>query len=133
MNNLKDDFKIEYTKNELCGHEFIINLEQFYKFNITEVDIAKRLIDYNFHPPTLSWPISKSLMIEPTETEDVEELDRFINAMKLIKREILDNPDIVKNSPYSISKIKNWNYNFSLEQAYFPNNMKKNFFHIHQE
>ena len=128
MDELKGDFKISFTKNNMCGHEFIIDLSEFTQHGVSEFDIAKRLIDYNFHPPTLSWPINKAIMIEPTETESKEELDRFIKALKSIKKEIYCNPEIVKNAPYNLDQIKNWNYNFTLQEAFFPNDIKKNYF-----
>ena len=80
-------FKVEAVSTDLVGHEFIIDLSEFYKDGITDKDV-KRHSDYNFHPPTMSWPINKSIMIEPTESENKEELDRFVNAMISIKKEI---------------------------------------------
>jgi glycine dehydrogenase len=112
----------------LAGHEFIITLEEFSKLNISDKDIAKRLIDYNFHPPTMAWPVPKSLMIEPTESEDLEELDRFIDAMIKIREEIeeikegkypIDNNPLV-NAPHSLDDITDWNFPYSIEKALYP-------------
>ena len=101
---------------------------EFKKYNINELDIAKRLLDYEFHSPTLSWPIANTIMIEPTESEDIEELDRFVNAMISIKKEIITNPDILKNAPHSLDLIKSWDYKYSIKDAYYPNNIKRSYF-----
>jgi glycine dehydrogenase len=126
---LEDDFTIFKADDvSLVGHEFIINLEEFGKYNISDKDIAKRLIDYNFHPPTMSWPVSKSIMIEPTESEGLEELDRFVEAMLSIKKEIndvklgkypQDNNPLV-NAPHSLDDISNWEYPYSMDIAFYP-------------
>lgn len=71
-----------------CAHEFIINVSEFKQHGIVEEDIAKRLIDYGFHGPTMSWPISGGLMIEPTESEDINECDRLCDALLQIREEI---------------------------------------------
>ncbi|KAF4523902.1 hypothetical protein B566_EDAN013615 [Ephemera danica] len=77
--------------NGLCAHEFIIDVRGFKKTaNIEAVDIAKRLMDYGFHAPTMSWPVAGTLMIEPTESEDKQELDRFCEALKCIRQEVRD-------------------------------------------
>ena len=86
MESLKDNYSIYKTNNfGRVGHEFIINFNEFKDIDIKDVDIAKRLIDYSFHPPTMSWPIPNSIMIEPTESESKQELDRFIEAMLCIR------------------------------------------------
>jgi glycine dehydrogenase len=132
-NYLKDRLEDHYTifkanDEDFVGHEFIINLEEFGKFNISDKDIAKRLIDYNFHPPTMSWPVSKSIMIEPTESENLEELDRFIEAMINIKNEIneikdgkftQDNNPLV-NAPHSLDDISDWKFPYSTDKAFYP-------------
>ncbi len=126
---LQDDFTI-YTTNEngRVGHEFIITLHEFNDVKIKDVDIAKRLIDYSFHPPTMSWPVPNSLMIEPTESESKHELDRFISAMKNIRIEIdeiregkypIDN-NVLKNSPHNMHSVKNWTFPYTIEKACFP-------------
>ena len=126
---LEDDYMI-YSENKggLVGHEFIIDLREFKKFGITEKDVAKRLLDYSFHPPTMSWPIPGSIMIEPTESEDLEELDRFISAMKSIREEIreiergeyqVDN-NVLVNSPHSIKDLVDWKYDYTTQKGCFP-------------
>ena len=86
---LKDTYKILYRGAKgRVAHEFILDLREFKRVDITESDIAKRLMDYGFHAPTVSFPVPGSLMIEPTESEDKTELDRFVDAMKRIRAEI---------------------------------------------
>lgn len=123
------------NENNLVGHEFIIDLNKFREFGVTEKDISKRLIDYNFHPPTMSWPVSGSLMIEPTESESLKEMDRFIEAMISIFYEIQEikenkyskDNNVLVNSPHSYSDLINWNFPYSKEKAFFPvDNLKKN-------
>jgi len=75
-------------RNGQCAHEFIIDLRPFKDAGIVEEDVAKRLQDYGFHSPTMSWPVGGTLMIEPTESEDKGELDRFCDALLLIRKEI---------------------------------------------
>jgi glycine dehydrogenase len=84
MKRLEDHYEVLYTnKNGFCAHEFIIDLNELKKkTGITEEDVAKRLMDYGFHAPTMSWPLVGGLMIEPTESEDKTEIDRFIDALK---------------------------------------------------
>ncbi len=127
--SLKDDYTI-YTANEKgrIGHEFIISLDEFSHLNIRDVDIAKRLIDYSFHPPTMSWPIPNSLMIEPTESESKLELDRFIRAMKNIRVEIKEleeglyslEDNVLKNAPHSMRSLKAWEKPYAIEKGCFP-------------
>ena len=128
-NSLEDSYQIFKTNdNGRVGHEFIISCDEFNDLNIRDVDIAKRLIDYSFHPPTMSWPIVNSLMIEPTESESKTELDRFILAMKSIRAELdeIRNGDyslddnVFKNAPHSIGKLKNWTHSYSIEKGCFP-------------
>ncbi len=80
---LKDHFTIMFRgKNGFCAHEFIVDLKPFKaSANVDAVDIAKRLMDYGFHSPTMSWPVPNSLMIEPTESENRAELDRYCDAL----------------------------------------------------
>lgn len=134
--NLEEYYDIyKQNENNLVGHEFIIDLNKFREFGVTEKDISKRLIDYNFHPPTMSWPVSSSLMIEPTESESLEEMDRFIEAMISIFYEIQEikenkyskDNNVLVNSPHSYSDLINWNFPYSKEKAFFPvDNLKKN-------
>ncbi|CAE7900999.1 gcvP, partial [Symbiodinium microadriaticum] len=108
---LEPHFDIAATnKNNRCAHEFIMDFSDIRKkTGIVEEDIAKRLQDYGFHAPTMSWPVPHSLMVEPTESEDKAELDRFCDAMISIRKEIAkiesgewpadDNP--LKNAPHT--------------------------------
>ncbi|CAD8068445.1 unnamed protein product [Paramecium primaurelia] len=132
MKNLKNDYKVLFTgQNGMCAHEFIIDIRPIkQESGITEEDIAKRLMDYGFHAPTMSFPVPGTLMIEPTESESKSELDRFIEAMKNIKLEIEkvkngqydknDNP--LKNAPHTQDQVINsgWNHKYSREEAAFP-------------
>ena len=127
--SLKGDYKISDTNiHNRVGHEFIIDLSEFKNLNITEKDIAKRIIDYNFHPGTMSWPKPGVLMFEPTESESKFELDRLIDALTNIRKEIdeikegkycLEN-NVIKNSPHCLKMIKNWKYDYSIEKAFYP-------------
>ncbi|MGA4577531.1 aminomethyl-transferring glycine dehydrogenase [Limisphaera sp. VF-2] len=112
----------------LVAHECILDLRRFH--HITAEDVAKRLMDYGFHAPTLSWPVAGTLMVEPTESESKAELDRFCDAMKAIHEEILavetgrmdarDNP--LKNAPHTADMVAadTWPHAYSREQAAFP-------------
>lgn len=115
-NSLKDYYKV--TQGEVA-HEFLIDLSEFK--HISEVDVSKRLIDYNFHPPTMSWPKKSTLMVEPTESESKKEMDRFIEAMISIRREIDEQPELLKNAPHPIKLINStWNFPYSQKKAFFP-------------
>jgi glycine dehydrogenase len=118
-------------KNGRCAHEFIIDAKQFEATSGVKVeDIAKRLMDYGFHAPTMSWPEVGTLMIEPTESESKSELDRFCDAMIAIRNEIAeieagkaDRADnVLKNAPHTAAEIAsdNWNHPYSREKAAFP-------------
>ena len=126
---LEADFPILYKgKNARVAHECIIDIRDIKKqIGISETDIAKRLIDYGFHAPTVSFPVAGTLMIEPTESECKTEIDRFINAMKSIKQEIVqiqkgeypkDNNPLV-NAPHSQFEFLNetWDYPYSKKTA----------------
>jgi glycine dehydrogenase len=115
----------------LCAHEFIIDAREFKKSAGIEVDdIAKRLMDYGFHAPTMSFPVPGTLMIEPTESESKAELDRFCDAMISIRGEIkdieenrssrTDNP--LKNAPHPASAVARdeWPHAYSRAQAAYP-------------
>ena len=129
---LEKDFTILYTgKNGTCAHEFIIDLRPFKQSaGIEAEDIAKRLMDYNFHAPTLSFPVAGTIMIEPTESEDLAELDRFCDAMLSIRAEIsaiengtadkIDN--VLKNAPHTqlVVMQAEWNRPYSREVAAYP-------------
>ena len=125
-------FDILYTNdNGLCAHEFIVDLRPFKKTaEIEAEDVAKRLIDYGFHAPTMSFPVAGTIMIEPTESEDKGELDRFCDAMLSIRDEIRqieegktdkkDNP--LKNAPHTqfVVTADEWNHIYSRKEAAFP-------------
>ena len=125
---LEDIYRIPYTNRDgKVSHEFIIDIHN--TGTITEKDICKRLMDYGFHGPTMSWPVASSLMIEPTESEDKDELDRFIHSMKSIKNEIdevkndetLKESNVLVNAPHSQNLLyKDWDYPYSKDKAYFP-------------
>ncbi len=134
---LKDQFDILYTNHHgACAHEFIVDLRPFRKNAEIEVeDVAKRLIDYGFHAPTMSFPVPGTIMIEPTESEDKGELDRFCDALLSIGREIAliekgtldkkDNP--LKNAPHTQYQIcsDDWKKLYTREMAAFPLNYIK--------
>lgn len=129
---LSEDYPILYTgKNGRVAHECIVDLRPLKaESGITEVDIAKRLMDYGFHAPTMSFPVAGTLMIEPTESESKAELDRFIAALKSIKQEALkvqngvwpkdDNP--LCNAPHTAYNVIDgeWNHPYSRDEAVYP-------------
>ncbi|MDO4897638.1 MAG: aminomethyl-transferring glycine dehydrogenase [Moraxella sp.] len=131
--SLENDYPILYTgKNGFVAHECIVDIRPLKEeTGITETDIAKRLMDYGFHAPTMSFPVAGTLMIEPTESESVDELDRFISALKQIKQEALkvkagtdgwtadDNPLV--NAPHTAFVVAGeWTHPYSREEAVFP-------------
>ena len=130
--SLKHKFKILYKgKNNFVAHECILDFRDLKsKTGLSVNDLAKRLIDYSFHAPTISWPVPETVMIEPTESENLKELDRFCEAMLLIGEEINEienNPDlrnnnVISNAPHTINELisDNWNYPYSKEKASFP-------------
>jgi Glycine cleavage system protein P (pyridoxal-binding), C-terminal domain len=94
---LEKNYKILYSgENGRSAHEFIIDCRDFKKYNIEVVDIAKRLIDYGFHAPTVSFPVPGTMMIEPTESENLNELDKFCEALNSIYTEIISDDDSKK-------------------------------------
>lgn len=129
---LESHYPILYRgRNGFVAHECIIDLRDIKKQSGIDVtDVAKRLMDYGFHAPTMSWPVAGTLMIEPTESESKAELDRFIEAMIKIREEIddvtngkldkIDNPLV--QAPHTLSMIAKteWNHSYSREQAAFP-------------
>jgi len=129
---LKKHFQILYKgENSLVAHECIIDVRSFKESADIDVeDIAKRLIDYGFHAPTMSWPVAGTLMIEPTESESKAELDRFCEAMIQIRKEIkrvetgdLDKLDnMLKNAPHSAEHVSAdvWTHPYSRSEAAFP-------------
>ena len=129
---LSEDFVILYTgQNGMVGHEFIVDMRPFRKSSgITDEDVAKRLMDYGFHAPTMSFPVPGTLMIEPTESEAQSELDRFCRALIQIKKEILaiENGDadkednVLKNAPHTARHVtsNDWSHPYSREEAAYP-------------
>jgi glycine dehydrogenase len=129
---LQEQFEILYTNhNGECAHEFIVDLRPFKATTGVEAeDVAKRLMDYGFHAPTMSFPVPGTIMIEPTESEDKAELDRFCDAMLSIRDEIraieegrmdkTDNP--LKNAPHTqqIVCADEWDHKYSRKEAAFP-------------
>lgn len=110
-----------------AAHEMILECRPFKEKGIEVTDIAKRLMDYGFHAPTVSFPVAGTLMIEPTESEDLEELDRFCDAMISIRKEIEecsieDKNNVLKNAPHTLPMITtdNWDLPYSREKAAFP-------------
>ena len=125
---LDGEFKILY-KGEINGrnaHELIIDCRDFRKNGIEVNDIAKRLMDYGFHAPTVSFPVSGTMMIEPTESENLEEIDRFCDALISIKKEINKNTKktilLLKNAPHTLKMITSdkWEFPYSRAEAAFP-------------
>lgn len=130
---LDEYYKILYKgDNGFVAHEMILDCREFKQLaNITETDIAKRLMDYGFHAPTLSFPVHGTLMVEPTESESLQELDRFIEAMKSIYYEIKeinengnDENNILKNAPHTemVVSSDDWTYKYSRKKAAYPLN-----------
>ena len=129
---LEKYFDILYVgKNNRVAHEFILDLRRFKKESGVDVeDIAKRLMDYGFHAPTISWPVPGTMMIEPTESEDKAELDRFCDAMIEVFNEIQEIADgkadkmdnVLKNAPHTSLELANdkWQHSYSIKKAYYP-------------
>jgi len=129
---LNGHYDVLYTgRNDRIAHECIIDLRPFKaKAGISEEDVAKRLIDYGFHAPTMSWPVPGTLMIEPTESESLEELDRFIDALIQIRAEVDkvengewdadENP--LKNAPHTLQELgsDDWPHPYSRQEAGWP-------------
>src|SRR3989338_11306560 len=105
---LKGHYNLPYDR--ICKHEFVLDDSRMSN-HVTTMDIAKRLIDYNFHPPTIYFPliVHGAIMIEPTETESKEMMDLFISAMINIKQEAEISPELVNNAPYTtpVSRLDN--------------------------
>ncbi|KAK7433216.1 glycine decarboxylase subunit P [Neonectria magnoliae] len=136
LTRLKDHYPILYANDKgRCAHQFIVDIRPFQKSaGIEVVDVAKRLQDYGFHSPTMDWPIPNTLLIEPTESESKEEMDRFVDAMISIREEIRDieegkqprEGNVLKNAPHpQIDLIKGdgegkWERPYSRERAAYP-------------
>ena len=113
-------FNVLYKgSNGRVAHECIFDCRTL---TVTAEDIAKRLMDYGFHAPTLSWPVLNTMMVEPTESESLDELERFAKAMINIRNEIQTNKNILKNAPHTARVVTSsqWVYNYSREQAAYP-------------
>ena len=130
---LEKKFSILYQgKNNTVAHEMIIDCREFKEKNISVTDIAKRLMDYGFHAPTVSFPVPGTMMIEPTESENKHALDMFSEAMASIKQEIDNISDkednILKNAPHTQEMLvtEQWNYSYTRKEAVFPNKSVQN-------
>jgi glycine dehydrogenase len=124
---LEGAFEVLYTgTNERAAHELIIDCRPFKTQNIEVVDIAKRLMDYGFHAPTVSFPVLGTMMIEPTESENLDEIDRFCDAMISIRMEI-DTKDassemLLKNAPHTLKMVSgdSWEFPYTRQKAAYP-------------
>lgn len=128
---LKDAYGIVYTgANGRVGHELILDCRQFHAIGITEADIAKRLMDFGYHAPTLSFPVHGTLMVEPTESESLEEIDRFCDVLLQIRQEIADiesgkadkADNVLVNAPHPEYEVvaDEWNHPYTRRQAAYP-------------
>ena len=128
---LKEAYGIVYTgETGRVGHELILDCRQFHAIGITESDIAKRLMDYGYHAPTLSFPVHGTLMVEPTESESLEEIDRFCDVLLQIRQEIADvesgkadkEDNVLLNAPHPEYEVvaDEWSHPYSRKQAAYP-------------
>ncbi len=129
---LEPHYKILYTgKNNMVAHELILDCNEFMKTaGIPVIDLAKRLMDYGFHAPTVAFPVHGTLMVEPTESEPLSEIDRFVDAMIDMRKEIAEvengkaqrGNNVVSNAPHTMAMIstEEWNMPYSREKAAFP-------------
>jgi len=128
---LEKDYKILYTgKQGMCAHEMILDCNEFEKFGIKVGDIAKRLMDYGFHAPTVAFPVHGTLMVEPTESEPLSELDRLCDALIAIRQEIRDveegkadkENNVIVKAPHTMNVVcaDTWDRPYSRQQAAFP-------------
>ena len=128
---LKDAYGIVYTgRNGRVGHELILDCRQFHAIGITESDVAKRLMDYGYHAPTLSFPVHGTLMVEPTESESLQEIDRFCDVLLQIRQEIADvetgkadkTDNVLLNAPHPEYEVvaDEWIHPYSRRQAAYP-------------
>lgn len=128
---LESHYAVVYrSANGTCAHEFIIDMRPFKDLGIVEEDVAKRLQDFGFHSPTMSWPVPGTLMIEPTESESKAEMDRFCDALTIIRHEIEDvatgamavEDSPLKHAPHTVDQVTatGWDRKYSREQAAFP-------------
>jgi len=128
---LSSHYTLRYkNENGRVAHELLIDLAEFSKYGLKVTDFAKRLQDYGFHPPTCSWPTSTCMLIEPTESETLEELDRFCEAMIKIRQEAEEvitgkqpkGNNVLTNAPHPISVITSseWDRPYSRQTAAYP-------------
>ncbi|MCJ8166070.1 aminomethyl-transferring glycine dehydrogenase [Pontibacter sp. E15-1] len=128
---LEQHYPVLYVgKNGRCAHEMILDCREFKKFGVEVEDIAKRLMDYGFHAPTVSFPVAGTLMVEPTESEAQEELDRFCDVMISIRAEIREveegkadqKNNVLKHAPHTLKvvMVENWERPYAREKAVFP-------------
>ena len=124
---LEGAYDILYTGDQgRTAHELIIDCRPFKKYDIEVTDIAKRLMDYGFHAPTVSFPVAGTMMIEPTESENLEEIDRFCDAMISIRMEINSGDQasiaLLKNAPHTLSMLTadDWNFPYTRQKAAYP-------------
>jgi len=121
---LRNSFPVLYSgRNGFVAHECILDLRPLTKATGVSVDdVAKRLIDYGFHAPTMSFPVAGTLMVEPTESEDLAELDRFCDAMLSIRREIDEQPAVLQNAPHTAQMLlaDEWPHPYTREKAAYP-------------
>ncbi|KAJ2513571.1 glycine decarboxylase subunit P, partial [Coemansia sp. RSA 1939] len=129
---LRDHYSVLFANERgMCAHEFILDTRVFAKSaDVHAIDIAKRLQDYGFHPPTMSWPVPNTIMVEPTESESKEEIDRFCDALIAIRNEIREIEDgaqprdnnLLVNAPHTIANVSadNWSRPYSRERAAYP-------------
>ena len=132
MDRLKDHYRVKFVNDKnRCAHEFIIDLAEFDdKAGLKVMDIAKRLQDYGIHPPTCSWPISTAMLIEPTESEGLRDVDRFCDAMIKIREEIEEiisgkqprDNNVIVNAPHTQQVLlsEKWDRPYTREQAAYP-------------
>lgn len=133
LSRLKPHYPILYTNTAgRCAHEFILDVRKFKDTcGIEAIDVAKRLQDYGFHAPTMSWPVANTLMIEPTESESKQELDRFCDALIAIRQEIREvevgkqprEGNVLKMAPHSLKDLLlgvEWDRSYSREKAAYP-------------
>ena len=128
---LQDAYGIVYTgETGRVGHELILDCRQFHTIGITEADIAKRLMDFGYHAPTLSFPVHGTLMVEPTESESLEEIDRFCDVLLQIRQEIADiesgkadkTDNVLLNAPHPEYEVvaDEWTHPYTRRQAAYP-------------
>lgn len=131
MKRLSSHYKIAFTnQNGLCAHEFILDIRPFKSVGVEAIDVAKRLQDYGFHGPTMSWPVPNTLMVEPTESESKYELDRFVEALISIRSEIREietgakpyENGVLANAPHSAKDLitSEWNRPYTRSEAAYP-------------